>query len=147
MGRLLFPFKKKKKKILLRCKCLALGIGKTISSHQETKHTLLYWWFLKGAVSLYESKAYLVDSTSKEDNLKNKALISATYEETPLSTATFRRAERNLSPILAEMVQHFRWRDKTIPHSSSLQRQAAAEAKPASMPLYYVCSKTSPRED
>lgn len=115
--------------------------------HQETKHTLLYWRFLKGAVCLYKSKAYLTDSTSKEDNLKNKALISATYEETPLSTATFRGAECNLSPILAEMVQHFRWRDKTIPHSSSLQRQAAARAKSASMPLYYVCSKTSPRED
>lgn len=29
------------------------------------------------------------------------------------------KLERNLSPILAEMVQHFRWRDKTTPLSSS----------------------------
>lgn len=61
------------------------------------------------------------------------------------------KAERNLSPILAEMVQHFRWRDKTIPLSSSSQAarqpQAAASAEPASVPLYYVCFKTSPRED
>lgn len=120
-GRLLLPLQFVKETLLLGCKCLALGTDKTICSHQETKHTLLYLWFLKGVVCLHESKAYLTDSASKEADLRNKTLISATYAETPLTTATFRGAERNLSPILAEMVQHFRSRDKTIPLSSSSQ--------------------------
>lgn len=131
---------------LLGCKCLALGTGNTICCHQETKHTLLYLWFLKGAVCLHKSTAYLTDSAGEEADLRNKALISATYAETPLSTTKVRGEERNLGPILAEMVQCFRRRDKTIPLSSSSPR-AAANAEPVSMPLYYVCSKTSPGED
>lgn len=125
--------------LLLGCKCLALGTGKTICSHQETKHTLLYLWFLKGAVCLHKSKAYLTDSVSKEADLRNKALISATYAETPLSTATFRGAERNLSPILAEMVQHFRWRDKTIPLSSSLQPPGSPRQRPVPSQSACLC--------
>lgn len=120
-GRLLLLLQFVKETLLVGCKCLAVGTDKTICSHQETKHTLLYLWFLKGAVCLHKSKAYLADSASKEADLRNKTLISATYAETPLATATFRGAERNLSPILAEMVQHFRWRDKTTPLSSSSQ--------------------------
>lgn len=61
-----------KETLLLGCKCLALGTDKTICSHQETKHTPLYLWFLKGAVCLCKSKAYLTDSASKEDDLRNK---------------------------------------------------------------------------
>lgn len=119
-----------KETLLLGCKCLALGTDKIICSHQETKHTLLYLWFLKGAVCLHKSKAYLTDSASKEADLRNKTLISATYTETPLTTATFREAERNLSPILAEMVQHFRWRDKTIPLSNSSQPPGSPTQRP-----------------
>lgn len=83
-GRLLLPLQFIKETRLLGCKCLALGTDKTICSHQETKHTLLYLWFLKGAVCLHKSKAYLTDSASKEADLWNKTLISATYAETPL---------------------------------------------------------------
>lgn len=88
---------------------------------KKTKHTPLYLWFLKGAVCLHKPKAYLTDSTGMGADLGNKTLISATYMETPFHRAMFRGAERNRRPILAETVQHFRCRDKTIPLSNSLQ--------------------------
>lgn len=44
---------------------------------------------------------------SKDGDLRNKALISATYVETPLPTVTFRGNEDDFSPILAELVQCF----------------------------------------
>lgn len=100
-------------------------------------NTLLYLWFFKGAVCLHESKAYLTDSASKEADLRNKTLISATYADTPLTTATFRGAERIISPILVEIAQHFRRRDNTTPlSSSSVLKQSAC-----------LRSKTNPRED
>ena len=63
---------KVKEKINQEKKRLTIGTDKTICSHQETKHTPLYLWFLKGAVCLCKSKAYLTDSASKEDDLRNK---------------------------------------------------------------------------
>lgn len=97
------------------------------------------------------SKAYLTDSMSKEGNSKNKALISATYVETPLPTVTFRGNGDDFSPILAEFVQCFLCWDKIIPSqrllTAATQPQAAAGAEPVGMPLYYVCCKTSLRED
>lgn len=91
----------------------------TICSHQETKHTFLYLWLLKGVVCLRKSKAYLTDSKSKEADLGNKTLISVMYMETAFTKTMFRGAERNCCPILVEMVQHFRCRDITIPLSTS----------------------------
>lgn len=128
------------KTLVFHCKYLSLGAGRTICSHQETKHTLPYLWFLKGAVCLHMSKAYLADSTSEEGDLGNKALLSATYAETPLPAVTSQRhwaqsqSQRGWVGSAFPMVRS-NSSLSAAPSNSPRQPEAAASTEPVSMPV------------